>query len=365
MRIITQLAIVAALAAAGAGGWYWYSQQEAGTALKGAGATKGAGRPVAVVVAAARKEVVTTTVEAVGSIQANESVTVTSKVSALIAKIRFDEGSMVKTGDILVELDASELRATLSEKRAQAEQSKRLYERSLALYQNRNVSEARLEELKAALESSDARVRADEARLEDYIIRAPFAGRLGLRRVSVGALVNPAATITTLDDTSKVKIDFRVPESVLPLAKPGLTIEAESASYNDRKFAGVVRTVDTRVDQATRSIELRTEFPNGDGALRPGMFMTAKLSVSSRPNAIVIPEEAIISQGADHFAFAIRDGKAVRTKLTVGERLVGAVEVTGGLKEGDLVVVQGLQKVRDGVTVQLQRPEPRAAGTSS
>jgi membrane fusion protein (multidrug efflux system) len=363
MKVIPQLAIVIVVAGAAAGAWYWYGDQQ--TAATKA-ATKGGARPIAVQVAPARRETVTSTVEAVGTAQANEAVTITSKVSALVTKIHFNEGAAVSAGDILAELDASELRAALGEKRAQWQQAKRLYDRAILLYQSRNVSEARVDELKAALDASAARVQADEARLEDFIIRAPFAGRLGLRRVSVGALVNPTSVITTLDDTAKIKIDFRVPEAVLALAKPGLAIQAESASYANRKFQGVVRTVDTRVDQATRSVELRTEFANGDGALKPGMFLTAKLSIATRPDAIVVPEESIVTQGADHFVFAVRDGKAIRTKLVIGERLVGAVEVMQGLKEGDLVVVQGLQKIRDGAPVQPERAgQPRSANTSS
>lgn len=363
MKVVTQFAIIVVIAGAAAGGWYWYGAQQAAPTK---GATKGGARPIAVQVAPARRETVTSTIEAVGTAQANEAVTITSKVSALVTKIQFNEGALVNAGDVLVELDASELKAALGEKRAQWQQAKRLHDRAMLLYQSRTVSEARVDELKAALEGAEARVRADEARLEDYVIRAPFAGRLGLRRISVGALVNPTAVITTLDDTAKIKIDFRVPESVLPLAKPGLAIQAESASYANRKFQGTVRTVDTRVDQATRSIELRTEFANADGALKPGMFLTAKLSIATRPDAIVVPEELIVTQGADHFVFAVREGKAVRTKLVIGERLVGSVEVMQGLKEGDLVVVQGLQKIRDGAPVQPQRADqPRSPNTSS
>ena len=306
----------------------------------------------------------TITVEAVGTALANEAVTITPKVTGLIRKISFKEGSRVNKGDILVELDATELNANLEEIRAGRQQAQRLYDRALALYKNRTVSKARIDELEAALEAAEARVRANEARLQDYVIRAPFSGRLGLRRVSLGALVNPGAEITTLDDTSRVKVDFRVPESVLSLARPGLAIQAESITYSEI-FIGVVKTLDSRVDPVTRSIELRTEFPNPDGRLKPGMFLTAKLAIDSRDNAVLVPEEALISRGTTHFVFIVRDGKASRTRVRIGERLIGEVEILEGVVAGDDVVVRGLQKIRDGSAVKPIEPgKASGAGTS-
>jgi membrane fusion protein (multidrug efflux system) len=354
MRVTTQLVIVVMLATAGAGAWCW-NDQRVSQAAEGNRQTRGGGRPVGVEVAKPRIATVAVTVEAVGTALANEAVNITPKVSGIIGKISFKEGGRVKKGDVLVELDATELNANLEEQRIALQQAQRLYDRALALFNNRTVSRARIDELQASLQGAKARVRANEARLQDYVIRAPFSGRLGLRRVSVGALVNPGMEITTLDDISSVKVDFRVPESVLALAKPGLRIQAESVTYSEI-FDGIVKTLDSRIDPVTQSIELRTEFPNPDGRLKPGMFLTAKLSIDSRDNAVLVPEEALISQGATHFVFLVRDGKASRTRVRIGERLIGEVEILEGVSADDSVVVRGLQKIRDGSTVKPIKP---------
>ena len=363
MRVIAQLAVVVVLAG-GIGTWYW-SEQRAGESVADTGQFRGGGRPVGVVVVKPRVDRVTITVEAVGTALANEAVVITPKVSGIVARIAFGEGVRVEAGAVLVELDATELNADLEAHRVVLKQARRRLDRARALYRNRAVSKARIDELEAEHEAAKARVRAGEARLQDHVIQAPFGGRLGLRRVSPGALVNPGTEITTLDDTSRIKVDFRVPESVLSLARPGLPIEAESVSY-DETFRGVVKTLDSRVDPLTRSIELRTEFPNPDGRLKPGMFLTARIAIDSRDNAILIPEEALISQGATHFVFLVRDGKAIRTRVGIGERSSGEVEIRDGVAATDVVVVRGLQKIRDGSAVKPIEPgqSARAKGTS-
>ncbi len=363
MRVVTQLVIVILLAA-GIGAWYW-NEQRAGESTEGSRQFRGERRPVGVVVAEPRVDSIAITVEAVGTALANEAVMITPKVPGIINRIAFTEGARVEAGQVLAELDATELNANLEEERAVLQQAQRLFDRAQTLYKNRAVSKARIDESLAEFEAAKARVRADEARLQDYVIRAPFGGHLGLRRVSVGALVNPGTEITTLDDTSRIKVDFRVPESVLSLARPGLPIQAESVTYSET-FQGVVKTLDSRVDPVTRSIELRTEFPNPDGRLKPGMFLTAKIAIDKRENAILVPEEALVSQGATHFIFLVRNGKAIRTRVQIGQRLIGEVEILEGVAPTDSVVVRGLQKIRDGATVKPiesgQRP-PRK-GTS-
>ena len=358
MKTQHQLLIVAALVLFAALAWYVSDQRAETTAQAGSGSA--AGPPaVPVEVSAAREDTVAVTVEAVGTAQANEAVVITPKVTGLVKRISFAGGEWVKAGVVLLELDSSELGANLEEKRAEHQQAQRLHDRARALLKNKNISQARVDELEAELEAAKARVRADEARLRDYVIRAPFAGRLGLRRVSVGALVNPGDIITTLDDTSRIKVDFRVPESVLAHARPGLAIQAESVSYSDVRFTGTVIKVDSRIDPVTRSVELRAEFPNPDELLKPGMFLTAKLALASRPGAVLIPEEALVSQGNEHYVFLVIEGRAVRTKVTLGQRLIGEVEALTGLQPGDQVITRGIQKIRDGVPV---TPLPTAEG---
>ncbi len=351
MKVVTQLVVVAALIATGGSAWYYKERLPFGLAPAAVSGGGGMARAVPVEVAAARLGKVTVAVEAVGTTRANEAVIVTSKVPGIISKIAFKEGQKIAAGATLVELDASELTAELEEKRAERDNARRLHDRARRLFETRNVPEARVEELMAELEAAEARVRADEARLADYVIRAPFDGRLGLRRVSLGAFVEPGDEITTLDDVTPLKLDFQVPETALGRLSRGLDISAGSAALPQRTFIGKVVTIGSRVDPVTRSIEVRAEIPNNDEFLKPGMFLTVTLVVEVREDAVLIPEEAVISLGTGHFIFAVVGGKAVRTEVELGQRLPGEVEVLSGLDAGVLVVVGGLQKVRTGVPV--------------
>jgi membrane fusion protein (multidrug efflux system) len=202
-----------------------------------------------------------------------------------------------------------------------------------------------------------------QAKLRDTMIHAPFAGRVGLRRVSVGSLVNPGAVITTLDDTSTVKLDFTVPETHLSTLVPGLPIAATSIAYPGRTFDGKVSSVDTRVDPSTRSVTVRALVPNPDGLLKPGMFLNVRLSRGSA-DALLVPEQALVPEQGDVFVFVL-DGDSVEKRLIrTGQRRVGDVQVLQGLAAGDVVVTEGTQKLRDGARVQVVDAVAEAASAA-
>jgi membrane fusion protein (multidrug efflux system) len=177
-----------------------------------------------------------------------------------------------------------------------------------------------------------------------------------LRRVSVGALIEPGNQITTLDDVTPIKLDFEVPETTLGSLSRNQAVSATSVAVPDRIFTGKVTTIATRVDPVTRSVAVRAEIANDDEALKPGMFLNVILVAEERPNAVLIPEEAVVTSGVSHFVFIVEGDKAVRTEVTLGQRLPGEVEVLAGVEPGVLVVVGGLQKVRDRGPVKLIEP---------
>jgi membrane fusion protein (multidrug efflux system) len=218
------------------------------------------------------------------------------------------------------------------------------------------LSEAQLEQIEATLKGNDARVAAARARVADTVIIAPFSGRVGLRRVSVGSLVSPGTVITTLDDTSTIKLDFAVSENYLPSLTVNLPISARSVAYPGRVFDGRVGSVDSRVDQSTRSIMVRALLPNRDGVLKPGMFMTVNLS-RGESDALVVPEEALVPEAGDVYVYVVKSGSTVEKRIVkTGQRRVGAVEIVAGLAAGDSVVIEGTQKLRDGAPVSMQAP---------
>ncbi len=353
MKLIWQILIVLVMAAIGYGGWAYRAQIPflAEPGKDGAGSKRGGfDRAMPVDTKQVRTDRIAVTVDAVGTARANESVIVTAKVSGLVKRIAFEEGESVAAGKVLVELDASELQAELAEARAEATNAKRLYERAKKLYSRKNITQVRMDELESQLAAAQARVKADRARLDNYVVRAPFAGRLGLRSVSLGALVTPGTQVTTLDDSSRIKLDFEIPETALAGVRPGLKVHALSAAYPDRKFEGQVATIDSRVDPVTRTVKVRAMLLNDDRTLKPGMFLNVAM-VTGTLLSVLAPEEAVLSTSAGRFVFVVKDGKAERIEVKLGHRLPGEVQVLEGLDPKAEVVVGGLQKVRHGAKV--------------
>lgn len=303
-----------------------------------------------------------TEIEAVGTAHANESVDVTSKSSNIVTAIRFEEGDFVRRGNVLVELDSAEARATQAEAEAALADSESQFNRSRELYAQKALSVSQLEQIEATLKGNRARLNAASARLSDTVIRAGFDGRTGFRRVSVGSLVSPGTIITTLDDTSTIKLDFTVPETYFYLLKKGLPVTANSAGLPNRPFAGQVTNIGSRIDPVTRSVTVRADIPNRDGALRPGMFMTVVLQ-GAVVATLLVPEAAIIPEQGRMYVYVVDVEVAHRREVKIGRRRPGEVEIVSGVKEGERVVVDGTQNLRDGTAVREQAPAPAAVSS--
>jgi membrane fusion protein (multidrug efflux system) len=295
--------------------------------------------------------------EALGTLAANESIRVTSKVSNVVTAIRFTEGAQVPAGSVLLTVEDSEARANLAAAEATLVESRNSFVRGQEIARQKLISESQLDQLEAKMRADEARVRAAQAQLADHTIRAPFAGRVGLRHVSLGSLVNSGTEITTLDDTSTMKLDFAVPETFLSTIRPGLDITARSTAYADIEFKGKVATIDTRIDPTTRAVSVRALIPNQKGLLRPGMFLTVRL-IRERTDALLIPEQALVPELDKQFVFAVREGVALKREISIGRRIPGWVEVTAGLTTGETIIVEGTQKVRDASPVVLAETAP-------
>jgi membrane fusion protein (multidrug efflux system) len=292
--------------------------------------------------------------EALGTLKANESVSITANVTDTVSEVRFDDGQRVRRGDILVEMTNVEEQALIEEARARVAEAERQYDRVKSLAGQRSAAESLLDERLRDLEIARAMRAAIESRLADRQIRAPFDGVLGLRNISAGALVEPGDLITTLDDLTTMKLDFSVPSVFLAELAPGLAIEAKASAFPDRVFEGKVSGVDSRIDPVTRSVQVRALIPNPEARLKPGLLMTVELLRSPR-QALVIPESAVLAQGRDHFVVRVGEGdKAERVKVVLGGRRPGEAEIVSGLQAGDLVITHGNDKVRPGQPVAVQ-----------
>ena len=290
-------------------------------------------------------------IEALGTARANESIDIQPRISSLIETIAFEEGQIVEAGDLLIGLERSEIVAGLAIAEANLSESKSLYDRSMTLESSQAISASNLEQLLAQVKRNEAEVMAAKARLDNTYIRAPFSGRVGLRRVSPGSFVNSQTVITTLDDVSVIKLDFSVPETFVTSLSEGMAIKARSVVFPGRVFEGKVLSVDTRLDPVSRSVSARAILPNDDGLLKPGMFLTVDLQ-RDRGDVLVAPEQAIVPEGTQQFVFVVQDGVVEKRAVRLGRRIPGYVVISEGLSAGETVVTEGTGKVRQGSQVE-------------
>ena len=349
-NLATPISIAVAVVCAA---WALYATQHRPVAGGGGPPGPGGGRSgaaAAVTTATVRSERLSQKLEALGNARANESVDISSKTSNVVTAVRFRDGERVRAGQVLVQLDDATARADVAAAQAAVTESESQYNRSRELLNTQALSKSSFDQLEATLKANRARLQSANARLEDTVIRAPFSGRVGLRRVSVGALISPGDVITTLDDTSVIKLDFAVPETYISTLREGLSVRATAPAHPGRTFTGKVASIDSRVDMNTRSVLVRALLSNEDGALKAGMFLNVSLAKDER-DTLLIPEEALTPEAEKQFVFVVADGKAHRREVRIGGRSPGIVEILAGLNAGDRVVVEGTQKVRDGAPV--------------
>ncbi|HEV7714680.1 MAG TPA: efflux RND transporter periplasmic adaptor subunit [Steroidobacteraceae bacterium] len=366
-NIITSVSVAVALLAAGWALYTTQSKQPADTSSRPgtAGSAIASEQPrsangsVAVITAGVRSERLSTQLNALGTARANEAVEIASKISNIVTAIHFQDGERVQIGQVLVELDGAQARADLAEAEAARAESESQVNRSKELFATHALSESQFEQLEATLKANAARVASARARLADTVVRAPFSGRVGLRRVSVGSMVNSGTTMTTLDDISVIKMDFAVPENYLSSLREGLKVSASAAAFPARDFTGTVTTVDSRVDPITRSVTVRAIVPNADGALKPGMFLNVRLARDER-DAMMIPEAALVPEQSRQFLYVVEGGRALRREVRIGRREPGKVEIVAGLKPGERIIIEGTQKVREGGAVREVEAGPTA-----
>jgi membrane fusion protein (multidrug efflux system) len=329
------------------------------------------GAPPAMPVKVAPVKVTTVNVEisAVGTLLAEESVMIRPEVPGRVTDIHFNEGQPVAKGARLVSLDAAEFQAQLAASDAEVTLNKRRFERAQDLYGKGFVSSQALDDARGNLDKSLAQQREYQVRVAKTEIRAPFAGVAGLRLVSPGAYVSAGQDIARLENISAIKVDFRVPEIYLGKLKAGQEVGARVDAFGDERFTGRIFAIEPVVDPQTRTALVRARIPNTNGKLRPGMFARIAVPMERRENAMVVPEQAVVPRGKDTFVFRVVDGKAVLTKIQIGHRTPGEVEVTQGLKPGETVVTEGQIKLQDGIAVapagQGPPPAPAAAAKGS
>lgn len=294
-------------------------------------------------------------IKALGTLRADESITLSTTVTDTVAEINFRDGERVKAGQQLIQLNDTEERAQLRAARALEDERRNALNRVTQL-QERNLSaRADVEDNQARLRQATAEAEALEARLANYRLKAPFSGRVGFRNISLGTLVTPGMELVTLDKLDVMQLDFSVPEVYLGELSSGLSLTATSAAYPDDVFTGDVTTIGTRVDPVSRSITVRARIDNPSLRLRPGMLMQVTLAPTPR-ETLVVPESAIVPEGQRHYVWYLDtedNNRVAWREVKLGSRREGEVEIVSGLERGDLVVAHGTERVREGETPEL------------
>ena len=312
--------------------------------------------PTAVIASRATQDQWSDPLDALGTLKADESVTVSATVTETIESLEFEGGEHVEAGDVLVRLSDDQARANLRAAIAQRDQRQAQVDRLSQLQQRNLGTRAEAEDSRAQLRQAQAEVESLQAQLEDYEIQAPFSGVVGFRQVSAGTLVSPGTELATLDKLDRMKLDFQVPETELGSLAPGMSLTASSAAYPQTDFQGEIAAIDPRVDSVSRSASVRAILDNPERQLRPGMLMEVRVARRER-QTLVIPEAALVPEGERHYVLVIKEEDERKTverrRVHIGERRPGEAEVLDGLTAGDLIVNHGAERVRDGDAVRL------------
>lgn len=290
--------------------------------------------------------------EAVGTIEAINSITVVSEVDALVRELPFREGAPIKQGELIAQLDDSQLRAQLARAEAIRDQKKATYDRVKPLFDNGKSSPQEHDDALAALRVAEADIAVILAQIAKTKIVAPFSGVTGSRRVSPGALVRANTPITSLVALDKLEVRFTAPERYYAHLKRGAIVNISTTAFPGYELQGTIEVIEPVVDQATRSARVIAHVNNPAGKFRPGMSANVSAVLAERSGALLVPDEAIFGEGNRNLVFVVKpDSTVVRTAILIGSRQRQTVEVIGGLEPGQKVVRAGHQKLFDGAKV--------------
>lgn len=374
MKLLHTVVAVVGMALAG-GAAYWYQNKpmsavaaaDAAVLPGPAGGASGAGQrpapgpagPVTVEVGKVEVMSLQDETQAVGTLRSRQGVMLRPEVSGRISRLGFRDGQRVRRGQLLVQLDDTLQQAQLGQAKAQASIARTNLQRNRELVAQNFVSQSAADQTAAALEVAEAQVALANAQLTRMSIVAPFDGVAGIRSVSVGDYVKDGADLVNIEDVGAMLVDFRLPEGVISRLKIGQGVDVSLDGLAGRSFKGHVDAVDSQLDANGRSLLVRAKLDNADGVLRPGMFARARIVFEVRPQALVVPEEALVPQGGKQYLVKVVDGDGgkvtQRLEARLGLRVPGKVEILEGLAANDVVVTAGQARLMraDGLTVKV------------
>ena len=302
-------------------------------------------------VAIAQEDTVIEEIFATGAIEAVQSIELRPEVEGRLVEIYAREGSDVTRGTPLFKVDDAELLAQVARLEAERDLARQALERTRQLMDEKASSEADLEQAEANARSTQAQLELQQVRLDRTVVRAPFTGVVGERLASLGDYVNTSTRLVTLQTVDPQRAAFDIPERYSGRLRVGQEVSFRVAAVADKEFAGVVDFVNPVVQLPARTIRVKAVVRNRDRTLKSGMFIEARLATGVIPDAVIVPEDAVLPlQGAD-FVWAIVDGVATRRQVKLGVRMPGLVQIRSGVEAGEQVVVGGLERLSEGAPV--------------
>ena len=323
-----------------------------GGAAPGAGGAPGGGMPPSPVeVAVARKDTVIDALDATGQIEAIQAIELRPEIEGRVVEIPATEGTEVAAGTVLLRIDDQELKAEVARAEADRDLARQALDRTQDLLQQKASSAADLERAQANARSTQASLDLLELRLRRTAVRAPFAGAVGQRFVSLGDYVTTSSRLMTLQSVNPQRVAFSVPEKFANRLTRGQKVTFRVAALTGAEFVGTVDFVDPVVALPSRTILVKALVPNSRRQLQTGMFAETKLATEVRPDAVIVPEDALVPLQGAFYVWAVVDGKAVRRQVGIGVRSPGFVEIRSGVDAGEQVVVGGQERLFDSAPV--------------
>jgi len=350
--IIVTICVIGALTLLGL--WYSFFAPKSGLGLDR--------EPLAVEVEKVRMGSIVQRINVVGNLDADNEVVIHPEIEGKIKKLNIQEGQFVNEGDSLVEIEDANYRAKVKDTEAAYQNAKLKLDRYTKLSESsagplKNKEEAQAELLKAEANFDIAKLQLDHTN-----IRAPFSGYIGLKKFSVGALVTPQTELITIVDVDPITVDYRVPAKYIRSISKGQEVKVTVDSYPDKLYKATIEALDPKVDPNANSVQVRAFIPNADGKLKPGLFARVNMVVGSKDNALLLPETAVLTSGEESFVYLVVDAKTkagqevkivIKRPVVTGMSESGVVEIVEGIKEGDVVVTVGMNKVYEQAPVRI------------
>jgi len=292
----------------------------------------------------------------VGTLTARDGIDVKNEVEGVIEKIHVESGKSVEAGDLLVSINDDVEQADLAALQAQVELAQANFERTKRMWEKKTASEREYDDTRSALQVAQANLEQLQARIAKKNIRAPFGGVLGIRNVNKGQYVSPGTRLFSLQDNSVLYADFSVPANHFPEIRPGLEVQFRVSAYLETVFSGEVQAAESKVDEATRNIDIRAQLMNEQGLLLPGMYADIYLVLAQPYDRLLVPATAIVFSSFGNAVFVVKPGEtgqqmAQRIQVTTGEQRGDLVEILTGLAGDELVVQAGTNKLRNNTPV--------------